>query len=726
MKEQQMHTVRFAMAALAMAISAAAGAQQPAAKGATLEEVVVTAQRREESMQDVPIAVTALSGASLSERGVASTEMLSVAAPSVVIGRFSNSARPFVRGIGSTVADPNNEASVAIYLDGVYQPAAFANFFDFNNVERIEVLKGPQGTLFGRNATGGVIQVVTRDPSDTPEFEASAGYANYDKYSVSAYAATPIGDKVGVSIAAMYSDQQDGYGENLVSGEDVRLGDDVGVRAKLVFEPTDATTIKLAADYSELDDTGAAYQMLPGTRNVLGQTPPEDDYDVYNNWEPENKVESVGVSLDVKHDFSAVGLRSITAWRDIDGFWTLDQDLSALPIINADVNQTGEMFSQEFHLTSADDSTLQWLVGAFYFEYDAGYDPLATSGLLFSSPPPLGLGVGPGFTFDNLSEAQSVSVFGQATYPVLEDTNLTLGLRQTWDEADGDAETSLTGTPVVIMTNDISFSDDTPTWRVSLDHQFTDDVMGYISYNRGMKSGGVGITGAANTITTYEPEELDAYEIGVKSDLLDGRARFNAAVFYYDFSSIQFQRVVTGAGVIINGGDAESYGADAELEFQATDNLRLRAGISLLDTEIKDFPNAPCTERTPAGTTVDCAPGYNADGNALTQAPDLTGSLAASYRIPTAIGAIDLNASYYYNDGYCQEIDNRLETDSYELVNASIVWTNHAENLSAQLWGRNLTDEFYFVQALGTANLSDLGTAAAPRTYGVTLSYKYQ
>ena len=721
MRKHNAQVLPFATAALAMAISTVAGAQEPAGKGARLEEVVVTAQRRVQSMQDVPVAVTALSSASLAQSGVGNTEMLSVAAPSVVIGRFSNSARPFVRGIGSTVADPNNEASVAIYLDGVYQPAAFANFFDFNNVERIEVLKGPQGTLFGRNATGGVIQVVTRDPGDTPEFEASAGYANYDKYSVSTYAAAPIGDKVGVSIAAMYSDQNDGYGENLVTGKDVRLGEELGVRFKLVFEPTDATTIKLAGDYSELNDTGAAYQMLPGTRNVLGQNPPKDDYDVYNNWEPENDVESVGASLDIKHDFGAVGLRSITAWRDIDGLWTLDQDLTALPIINADVNQTGEMFSQELHLTSSEDSKLQWLVGAYYFEYDAGYDPLATSGLLF-----LQMYRVPGFSFDNLSEAQSVSVFGQATYPVLEDTNLTLGLRQTWDQADGKARTSLTGTPVVVMTNDNSFSDDTPTWRVSLDHQFTDDVMGYVSYNRGMKSGGVGITGAADTITTYEPEELDAYEIGIKSDLLDGRARFNAAVFYYDFSSIQFQRVVTGAGVIINGGDAESYGADAELEFQATDNLRLTAGISLLDTEIKDFPNAPCTERTPAGTTIDCAPGYNADGNELTQAPDFTGSLAASYRIPTEIGAIDLNASYYYNDGYYQEIDNRLETDSYELLNASIVWTNHAENLSAQLWGRNLTDEFYFVQALGTANLSDLGTAAPPRTYGVTLSYKYQ
>jgi len=721
MRKHNAQVLPFATAALALAISTVAGAQEPAGKGARLEEVVVTAQRREQSMQDVPVAVTALSSASLAQSGVGNTEMLSVAAPSVVIGRFSNSARPFVRGIGSTVADPNNEASVAIYLDGVYQPAAFANFFDFNNVERIEVLKGPQGTLFGRNATGGVIQVVTRDPGDTPEFEASAGYANYDKYSVSTYAAAPIGDKVGVSIAAMYSDQNDGYGENLVTGKDVRLGEELGVRFKLVFEPTDATTIKLAGDYSELNDTGAAYQMLPGTRNVLGQNPPKDDYDVYNNWEPENDVESVGASLDIKHDFGAVGLRSITAWRDIDGLWTLDQDLTALPIINADVNQTGEMFSQELHLTSSEDSKLQWLVGAYYFEYDAGYDPLATSGLLF-----LQMYRVPGFSFDNLSEAQSVSVFGQATYPVLEDTNLTLGLRQTWDQADGKARTSLTGTPVVVMTNDNSFSDDTPTWRVSLDHQFTDDVMGYVSYNRGMKSGGVGITGAADTITTYEPEELDAYEIGIKSDLLDGRARFNAAVFYYDFSSIQFQRVVTGAGVIINGGDAESYGADAELEFQATDNLRLTAGISLLDTEIKDFPNAPCTERTPAGTTIDCAPGYNADGNELTQAPDFTGSLAASYRIPTEIGAIDLNASYYYNDGYYQEIDNRLETDSYELLNASIVWTNHAENLSAQLWGRNLTDEFYFVQALGTANLSDLGTAAPPRTYGVTLSYKYQ
>ena len=176
-------------------------------------------------------AITSPSSASLAQSGVVSTGMLSVAAPSVVIGRFSNSARPFVRGIGSTVADPNNEPSVAIYLDGVYPPAAFANFFDFNNVERIEVLKGPQGTLFGRNATGGVIQVVTRDPGDTPEFEASAGYANYDKYSVSAYAAAPISDKVGVSIAAMYSDQAEGYGRNLVTGKDVRLGDELGVRA---------------------------------------------------------------------------------------------------------------------------------------------------------------------------------------------------------------------------------------------------------------------------------------------------------------------------------------------------------------------------------------------------------------------------------------------------------------------------------------------------------------
>ncbi len=230
-------------------VPAAAAANQRESTG--LEEIVVTAQRRSESLQSVPIAVSAVTGAQLEARGLNDIVSLSTAIPSLMISIDGNSATVFLRGVGSNAGNPNDEPSVATYVDGIYYPNPNATVFSFNNIERIEVLKGPQGTLFGRNATGGVIQIVTRDPTQDPTLEATVGYGNFNTVKSSVYAAGGLTSGVALSVAAIYSDQGSGFGHDIDTGEETGKYDSKGVRAKLLLNPSDTTEIHIGADYEQ-------------------------------------------------------------------------------------------------------------------------------------------------------------------------------------------------------------------------------------------------------------------------------------------------------------------------------------------------------------------------------------------------------------------------------------------------------------------------------------------
>lgn len=711
------------VAIFSSAIPVCASAQQASSATsygpAALEEIIVTAQRRAESMQDVPIAVSAITGDYTIKAGFTGSESIQMWVPAMNVQRQANGAHFFMRGIGSSIGSANSESSVAVYVDGVYQPTMFAGFFDFNNIERIEVMKGPQGTLFGRNATGGVIQVVTKDPGDAPEGNVEVDYGNYDTVSTSAYISGPLTENLGANLAVIYSDQNKGFGDNLTTGEEINKSEDLAVRAKLVYTPSDATRIGLSLDYYDSENCGICAQNLEGTVNAVGQGYP-GEFNTWGEYEPFSKVDGSGGSLRIEHDFGAVQFLSISAYREYDGHWTLDQEQSPLPIVQADIFQSSQMLTQELQILSPQDSKFQWVVGAYYYDYEAGHTPLRIAGLAFA---PL-----PGVDFYNVSTTESVAGFFQGTYPIAENTNLTLGYRHTWDDIDMLPESTILGTSIPIdpasgITKSLSY--DKPTWRVSLDHQLTEEVMVYVSYNRGVKSGNIDVGGSASTTAPYLPEQLDAYEIGLKSDLLDRRVRLNIAAFYYDFEDIQFQKIVSGAGVIFNGGSAEITGIEADLRAQVTENLAVSAGFGYLDTEIGDFPGAPITVRLPSGGTISGPADFNAEGNELPSAPEFSGYAGFEYTIPSSVGNFGVTAHLYHNNGMSAEIDNRVKFDSYTILNGSISWTAPDEHWNVRLWGKNLTDEYYYKQSSGQANALDIGGPADPRTYGVTVGYQF-
>ena len=689
---------------------------------AQIEEILVTAQRRTERLQDVPITVNAVTGTNLANMAVTGTSTLQAFVPSLAIARQANGAAPFLRGVGFLVGDANAEGSVAIYLDGVYQPMAMGNFFEFDNIDRVEVLKGPQGTLFGRNATGGVIQVITRDPSHDPEAEISVGYGNYQTILGSLYGTAGFTESLAADLAVMYTSADEGYGRNLTTGLETVPPEELGVRTKWLYTPGETTKITLAGDYSHSENAGINAQPVPGATTIAGGTYP-GRYNLWSNWKESSDVEITGASLQLDQGIGALHLKSISAWREIDGTWLLDQDMSQIPLVDVNMQQSSRLLSQELHLLSSAESTLQWLVGVYYLDYEAAQDPLNLAGLAFA-------GIPGGLDAFGETQTTSASVFTQGTYPIAENTNLTLGFRYTWDETDSVSLWKASDAPFFIdpPTGEPAHHTlkyDKPTWRISVDHRFAPDVLGYASYNRGIKSGNFSVSTPPSALEPYLPEQLDAYEVGLKTESLDNRLRLNGAAFYYDFKNLQFQQILAGTAFIFNGPSSTLYGAELESSFQASENLSLFANIGWLDTEIGDFPNAPNTIRLPNGLTIAGDPSFNAKGNEMPYAPDFTGSVGFNYRIPASIGEFALSANAYYNDGNFAEVDNRLTVDSYLLVNATLGWTAPDGALSAQVWGKNLSDEYYYAQLTGQANLTDLGGPAPPRTYGLTIKYKF-
>lgn len=729
-----------AIGAWSSPVLAQTSADAGGASESTIADIVVTAQRRAQRLQDVPISVNAITGDMASAAGITGTTSVQTAVPSLNVSQSANAALPYLRGIGSFAGDPNAESSVAIYVDGVYQVSTNANFLEFNNIERIEVLKGPQGTLFGRNSTGGVIQVITRNPSQEAKADFSVGLANYDTVRTDAYVSGGLSDNLAGNISMMYRHRNDGWGTNLTTGRDTPGAENFDVRGKLLFTPGDATEILLSAFYSRNENGGISAQPPAGAMTQAGEGYP-GRYNVWSNLEDLSIVKSRGASLTIDHDFGSIRAKSITAYQKTTGLWAVDLDLSADIVTQALTDQRGRMVTQELHLLSAADSRLQWLVGGFFFDYKAGNHPTAVTGSAFA---PL-----PGIDLYGETKTRSVSVFAQATYPVVEGTNLTVGARYTWDRVRSLGATTIHDTDIIILPatgvarrNRLSY--EKPTWRIALDHKFSRDIMGYVSWNRGTKSGSIPTGTLAILQNPFQPEKLDAFEAGLKTELLDRRLRLNLAGFYYDYKNIQFQKIdtSTGGSAVFNGPSAKIYGAEIEIEARPTRNLTLMANGGWLHGRLGGFPGAPNSCRsTVTGLTggggffcngPDGLPDpanlipYNADGNHTPFSPSFTGNIGVSYTIPSDIGEFTFAANSYYNSGYYAEVDNRLKVDDYVLVNGSVTWKNPGENLSVRLWAKNITKTYYYAFLQANSGSADLAAGNEPRTYGITLGYKFR
>ncbi|WEK02293.1 MAG: TonB-dependent receptor [Candidatus Sphingomonas phytovorans] len=688
-----------------------------------VEDIVVTAQRRAERLQDVPIAVTAITSSALETRGVTTSSDLAQTVSGLSITNNSGYVQPRLRGVGNNVIGLGYEGGVATYIDGVYIGSAPASLLSLSNIERVEVLKGPQGTLFGRNATGGLIQVVTREPSRQSGGQVSLGYGNYGTISADAYVTGGVTDSLAVDLAGHASAMKDGFGHNVRNGQDVYKTDrDVALRSSLLYDKG-STRIRISADYSEL--AGSLFTALrpaPGAQVYLPIAPLPHRWDVDNDFQPYYAFRGWGVAGTVNQDVGGVRITSITAYRRSRMIFDQDTDATGTPGLNIRLTQTDKQFSQELQLSSTPGSPISWVVGAYYFHATGITDPTTLDFYGPVRPVIPGFGVVTNNVNNATTKTEAFAGFAQATVPIARRTNLTLGFRYSTERRSLDSDlTTVISAPFVpfpitnqaVSSQSKRFSD--PTWRVSLDHHFSDDVMVYASYNRGFKSGGY--NAALATQAPYSPERLDAYEVGLKSSLLDRRVRLNASAFFYDYKDIQVGGFALGQIYYYNGARAHIWGAELELVARVTSALRLSGGLTILDDKFTAFPNAIYFVGFNQVTTRD------AKGNRLPQTARFTGNVTADYEIPVSIGKINLSATYSYNSGYYTEVDNNLYQPRFGLLNGG-VGLKLEDGLGIRGWVRNLTNA-KVTNSMNTTNIGATTNYQPPRTYGVTVSASF-
>jgi iron complex outermembrane receptor protein len=693
---------------------AVAPASVASASGNELQEVVVTAERRDESLQSVPISVSVLTGNVALRSGIATSEDLSLAVPGLQMDLDGIGLSPFLRGVGSTFYSPGAESSVAIYVDGEYLPSE-ATLFNLNNIDRVEVLKGPQGTLFGRNATGGVIQVITKDPSNEPSADLSVGYGNYDTSVVNFYGTTGVAAGLATDLAVYADDNSNGWGHNLFNGDKDYAYENIDVRNTWLWQPQQSTRIKLALDYEDTtNEAGLGFKPLPGTVMDAGTTYP-GFYNTDANLQDRTVMHQGGASLQVSQDLQFATFKSISTYRELRPNFILDQDASPLPIVDIHIFDPDNSITQELQLISPESSRLQWIGGFFYYHDVAGLAPLDISGLAAA---PFSL-----IAMAARQHTESYAGYAQATFAVAPDTHLTTGIRYTDDQRSIGGTTSAEGVGV-LASGAQSAQFDKVTWRLALDHQFTPDVLGYISDNRGFKSGTFNTS--AYSQPAVKPEVLDAYEIGLKSEYLDHRVRANLAGYYYQYDDLQVSELVAGSQIVLNAAKAEIYGLDADFTVLPIHDLTLNASFALIHGRYTSFPDAPYF---PAVTATGCSPGVGAIGSCTTDAtgldtvhtPSLSLNLSADYAKPTSIGPFDISTVFYHSDGFFWDPANQVRQPTYSLYNASIGWMNPLERFGVRLWGKNLGGAKYYSYAIAQTLGEDF-SPAPPRTYGVTIS----
>lgn len=678
-----------------------------------LQEVVVTAQKRSENLQDVPIAVSVVTAGQLARFGVADVVDMKVAVPSINVFNNAGYLGVSLRGIGTNGFGAGFENPIALYVDGVYYAATSASVLTLNNVEQIEVLKGPQGTLFGRNATGGLIQIITKTPTDKTTGEFNVNYGNYNTISGNGYIAGPVADNLFMDVAVSGSRQGDGWGTDRFDGSDVyRTYRDINVRSKLVFELSAATRFTLIGDYSDNKNSDQAYSIYPGTLSgfqpALGVLPSQG-YDNSANLHDLTEIIARGVSLRWDQKIGDLDFTSLSAYRRSKFHNVIDYDTQPQSVEDIDpFFQFDDQKSQELQLASKSGGKLTWLVGAYYIDSHSKYDPLTID--LFGSP---------FLTILNGEQARAWAGYAQGTYELFDRTNLTLGGRYTSEKRSTyDTSEDLLGTSFQLPSQSETFRKF--TYRASLDHRFSDEVLAYASVNRGFKSGGYGLESPGGA--PFRPEILDAYEIGMKTDVFDRRVRVNAAAFYYHYKDIQVQEFVQSLANLINGAGARVTGLDSDFEIQVSPEFSLLGGLTVIDPKFTSFDNCPFSSSI-GGTPVQQS-GHSCKGNLLPFASKFTGSVGGNYATHIGSGSLDLNANLYYSSGFYAEADNVIKQKSYPLLNASVRY-ELSNGFSVGAFGKNLTNERIINQVATPVNGTHVGTWQAPRTYGVSLGYEF-
>lgn len=736
-----------------------------------LEEITVTAQRREQSLQDVPVSVTAITGDQIGEGGITGVMDVAMETPNFTMTQF-NIGEPqyFIRGIGTTLDSAGADPAVATFIDEVYIGRAGGGSMDLYDLERIEVLRGPQGTLFGKNVVGGAISVSTRKP--TEEFEGKLGVTagNFGAIGVRGYINGAISDSVNGSLSFSKRDR-DGYVDNVVDGKEYHDEDNLSFRGQLAFAPSDTTEVRLIADWSKDDQAGNCRNVnntnlndpfglsVPLYDPVIASTTGGDIRKCASSLGALQEREISGILGRVDWDLASATLTSITAYRETDYQWS--EDLAALPIgvttfnlIDA-ADEESDQISQEFRLTSTGDGNVEWLVGAFYMQenVDRAENFVGSWGPPFAAQGFVLLDGDIVFAQDN--ETTSTAIYGQLDWHINDRFHWSVGGRFAKDEKkitqrlinnedpafDSAVLSGLLGVPVNLVvlgipangptelltfigTGDPSAlngpysaqaSDDWSEFvpSTSLSWHFGDNSLVYFTASKGYKSGAYVAqrTTAATAVIPLEPEFATNFELGLKTEFADNRVRLNATVFTLDYEDLQVFRLV---GSLLVGANAEATTSGLELDLTAllSENWIVSASYGYLDAEYDTFISGS----------------DDLSGNTLPRSAENSFSFNSNYVFDLSGGStIDFAVNYAHKGDYFGEVSNSpaSKIDSYGLLDASLGWTSADERWEAVAWGKNITDEEYRIHSIvsnvsGTVDLWNM-----PATYGLTVNYSF-
>ena len=720
------------------AIAQPAIAQDKPVGDGGIADIVVTAQRREQSMQDVPVAVSALGAEQISDSGLGNSLAIGDNVPNLEIKTFGGVPNNFIRGVGNNDFNSSSVGPISIYRDDVVVASTGSQLFALFDLDRIEVLRGPQGTLFGKNTTGGAIQYISRLPDDTAEGYARVGYGRFDLFEAEAAGTIPLTDGLSVRISGVIR-RRDGERTNIYNGNDAINVDEAAVRGILRYNPNSSVDIRLSAgtgrdrsDYLEPKPMGT----INGA-NIFGYSDPApDDISILNfNGPSRNYSDNFWISLNAKVDLGGgFSVKSITGYDESEIDNRVDVDGSPLRIDEIVFLTDTDQFSQELQL-AYESNRFNGIVGLFYFnEHLASRaDADLVGELTFAQ------GAIPLITVAN-RDNKSYAIFGQGTYDLTDRFSLTLGGRYTWDKVNANHRAFLVpgyfdadipnGAEIdLVPYAELGDTFKAFSWRVAADYDLTDDVMAYASVTRGFKSGtfNIGIITSVAERTKVTPEFLTSYEIGLKSTLFDRRVRFNASAFYYDYTDLQVLSVnQQGNGVptlgLDNAADATIKGLELELLAQPFTGLDFGANLGLLDATYKNYTSG----------AIDPVSGLPRDfsGNRLPNAPKFTLSTFAKYEFPvsdTLDAGLRVEYNYtgkrYFNNGEDEDVSSRK---GHGLVNLRATLGNSDGSWELAAWAKNIFGVDYLVDA---TDLRDFGLIplyyGERRTWGVEASYHF-
>lgn len=713
-------------ALVSVALCLSISGQSLAQDGASATEgdtITVTAQRRESNLQDVPAAVTAISPADIEENQIRDVTDLQYQTPNISIATgtgTANSARIFLRGVGEDESRGAVDPAIAIYVDGVYIGRQVGALFDIVDLERIEVLRGPQGTLYGRNSNGGAIKLISKTPEDAVGGKAGATIGNNGRYDIRGTVNLPLAEGTGLRLTGLYR-ERDGFHDLIPNGDfegqnrEVGSTDVIAVRGIFSHQLNDNWKITLAADHTQDNSDPVPDSAAPpnDVDNDLFTIEPLDGTTCSEltpyTFQPlgcflgyDSEIENSGVSFNVDGKLGSFDFSSISAYRQLD-------DMLASRIGFPYFQETDqEQVSQEFTLTSNHDGPLNYVAGFYYFNEDLILDST------FVLPSTVAV------------DTDAYALFVHGTAELSPATTLTAGIRYTDETKDLEAQN---------FGNSLGRAEsadfDNWTYNIGVDHRFNDMFMAYTSFSTGTKSGGWS-PDCFSAAACYQPvteEEVESFEVGFRSDLIENRLRLNVTYFFNNYAGLQIGATVPGLGFTrFNVDETEIQGLEIESRFNVTDAFTLYGNLGFLEAEYTSVTESQAGGLTNSGAsceggivTVECALGLD-----LKNAPEYKGLVGAKYEWPLSSGAtITVNGDISFEDTSWSLVANdppHALTDPGELYNARIAYTSADGAYTVSAWGRNLSDEEYWRAASAT---SFTAYASPPMTYGIDIDVNF-